>query len=154
MLKKHVKKCWHTFNINTQKQPEHLKNTYFFFSSIKKEILAQVFSCEFSKFLRTAFFLKNTSDGCFWIPLMAPLKLFIEVIKTNMLISKVLNSWVCQIRLLLIKMYVIEYSYSKLISAKKFLVSWAKSFDNINLIFTKFLLLTEFSPFEGYLLLK
>ena len=33
---------------------------------IKKESLAQAFSCEFCEIPKNTFFLQNTSGGCFW----------------------------------------------------------------------------------------
>ena len=33
---------------------------------IKKETLAQEFSCEFWEISKNTFFLLNTADGCFW----------------------------------------------------------------------------------------
>ena len=34
---------------------------------IKKETLAQVFSCEFCEIYKNTFFLQNTSGSCFWL---------------------------------------------------------------------------------------
>ena len=36
-------------------------------TSLKKESLVQVFSCEFCKISKNTFFLQNTSGGCFWL---------------------------------------------------------------------------------------
>ena len=38
---------------------------------IQKEILAQMFSCEFRKFSKDTFFLRNTSGDCFFVQLVS-----------------------------------------------------------------------------------
>ena len=61
---------------------------------IKKETLAQVFSCECYKTFKYNFFLYNTSGGCFWIDELIFTTFYRHLCKQE-IVTLILNLWWC-----------------------------------------------------------